>query len=229
MNTDYYIIEKLLTEHQIFSKSEKLINSVCVQLNCTENEIYQAVKKWSGVEFDDFIKLTTGNFIKSKITSTIQLDIFSLKTENQYIELPNFKIIPLNTEAISSLNIHYSFNETQFGKVVIASTDSGVCYIHFEENKVEAINKLKSHFTNANFIEQQAIFHQLYADFINYKIDKNKPITFHLMGTNFQLKVWNALLQIQFGSITTYKEIANLIHQPSELSELLLEVILLLF
>ena len=45
--------------------------------------------------------------------------------------------------------------------------------------------------------------------------DRIKPLNVHLRGTNFQIKVWEALLQIPAGSVTTYEGLAQRIGQPT--------------
>lgn len=107
------------------------------------------------------------------------------------------------------LIINYSFAETPFGNIIVASTSKGICHLTFADDEKEALKKLKSHFPLASFkqvvdtIQQNAlfIFTQDWKNLSNIKL--------HLKGTAFQLKVWEALLKIPMGGLSTYASIAE--------------------
>jgi AraC family transcriptional regulator, regulatory protein of adaptative response / methylated-DNA-[protein]-cysteine methyltransferase len=53
-----------------------------------------------------------------------------------------------------NLSIHYSFSNSSFGNIIIASTEKGICHLAFEEDHLIAIDNLKRKFPNAIFREQ---------------------------------------------------------------------------
>ena len=109
------------------------------------------------------------------------------------------------------LHINYSFAETPFGNIIVASTSKGICHLAFADDEQQALLELKNHFPNAAFkqvvdtIQQNAlfIFTQDWKNLSNIKL--------HLKGTAFQLKVWEALLKIPMGGLSTYASIAETI------------------
>lgn len=108
-----------------------------------------------------------------------------------------------------SLNINYSFSETVFGNVIIASTIKGVCYLAFYEDKGDAFAELLKVFPNAAF-RQMTDIHQANAlSFFSKSWDDTNAIKLHLKGTPFQVKVWEALLKIPMGQLSTYSAIAK--------------------
>ena len=113
-----------------------------------------------------------------------------------------------------SLSINYSYAETPFGKILVASTPKGICHIGFADNEAEALKVLKSSFPNANY-NQVVDLVQQHALFI-FTQDWSKPehIKLHIKGTPFQLKVWETLLKIPPGRLTTYGTIARQIQSP---------------
>ncbi|MGN6646734.1 MAG: bifunctional helix-turn-helix domain-containing protein/methylated-DNA--[protein]-cysteine S-methyltransferase [Cytophaga sp.] len=114
-----------------------------------------------------------------------------------------------------ALSIHYDFSQTIFGEVLVASTAKGVCYMAFIESKEQSLTDLQQHFPNATFIQTNDVYQkQALAVFNQEKKDLNR-IKLHLKGTDFQLKVWNALLKIPSGNLTTYGSIAAAIQKPS--------------
>jgi AraC family transcriptional regulator, regulatory protein of adaptative response / methylated-DNA-[protein]-cysteine methyltransferase len=110
-----------------------------------------------------------------------------------------------------ALNINFSFAETVFGNVIIASTTKGICYLAFYDDKKEAIEKLQNTFPNAAY-EQTSDLHQANAlSFFSKNPDDANSIKLHLKGTPFQIKVWEALLKIPMGKLSTYSSIAGTI------------------
>lgn len=108
-----------------------------------------------------------------------------------------------------NLVINYRFAESPFGKLVVASTMKGVCHLAFIDNEVMAVADLKKRFPNASFqLKDDLIQHNALAIFQN---DWNQlpKIKLHLKGTDFQLKVWETLLKIPMGKLSTYGKIAE--------------------
>ena len=88
-----------------------------------------------------------------------------------------------------NLTIHYSFAESPFGEIFVASTDKGICCLEFTDNHPASIDNLKRKFPNAKYkqivdgLQQNALF------IFTQDWSKLKEIKLHLKGTDFQLKV----------------------------------------
>lgn len=118
------------------------------------------------------------------------------------------------------LVIHYQFAETLFGQVLIASTEKGICHLMFvEADEAQALADLKLQFAQAEFIQATRSSHTqalaiLQQPITHSALDTLKKIKLHLKGTDFQLKVWQSLLHIPTGKLSTYANIAEQIEQP---------------
>ncbi len=113
-----------------------------------------------------------------------------------------------------NLSINYNFYDSPFGLLIIASTSKGVCYMAFEDDETNAITNLESRFPNAGF-QQKSDLYQQNAMPAFQKHRKNRPeIKLHLKGTDFQIKVWECLLEIPIGELSTYGNIAKQIGNP---------------
>jgi len=113
------------------------------------------------------------------------------------------------------IQLHYSFTLTPFGEVLVASTHKGICLIWFAENRNEALAELSKRFPGAKLEQKDEDIHK---DILHYfHPDNNKwpRLNVQVQGSPFQLKVWKALLQIPFGKLTNYKNIADQIEQPN--------------
>lgn len=113
-----------------------------------------------------------------------------------------------------NLGINYSFAETPFGKVIVASTLKGVCYIAFDDDNSTALTKLSAKFPSAGFKEQPDKFQMDALHIFQDDWTTLSNIKLHLKATAFQLKVWEALLKIPMGGLSTYGSIAKEINTP---------------
>lgn len=114
------------------------------------------------------------------------------------------------------LQINYSFAESPFGKIIVASTTKGVCYMAFaDEGPVVALRHLVGKFPKANFnqftdkLQQDALF------VFSQDWSQLDQIKLHLRGTTFQIRVWETLLKIPMGQVTTYSRLAKEMKQPT--------------
>ncbi len=115
----------------------------------------------------------------------------------------------------AGLKIAYSFPYTPFGQCLIASTDKGICFMAFTEEKASALEQLKKQFDQASFYEEYSELQQTAMAIFDPEAEHaGEPLKIHLKGSPFQLKVWEALLQIPAGKLASYGEIAQAIDHP---------------
>ncbi|MEQ8472056.1 MAG: methylated-DNA--[protein]-cysteine S-methyltransferase [Marinoscillum sp.] len=112
------------------------------------------------------------------------------------------------------LIITYGYSDTVFGEIIAASTEKGVCYVAFCENKTEGLEGLRLRFPNAQLIQGMSEHHEKISRFFQLDWEQPEVIKLHLSGTPFQLKVWEALLRIPTGHMATYGQIAHHIESP---------------
>jgi AraC family transcriptional regulator, regulatory protein of adaptative response / methylated-DNA-[protein]-cysteine methyltransferase len=113
------------------------------------------------------------------------------------------------------LSIHYSFAESPFGNLIIASTPKGICYMAFEDDELRALDDLKEKFPNATYLRKLDLLQQNALFIFQNDWTQLSKIKLHLKGTNFQLKVWESLLKIPMGKLSTYAAIATHVGNPS--------------
>ncbi len=112
------------------------------------------------------------------------------------------------------LAIHYSFAPTLFGDIIIASTTKGVCYMAFSDDEVQAFEALQRRYPHASFQCKTEPVHQHVLSVFSGEWDRPDQIKLHLCGTDFQIKVWETLLRIPAGRLSTYGDIARRIDSP---------------
>lgn len=111
----------------------------------------------------------------------------------------------------AGLTINYGWFNSPFGPMLIAATDRGICGLAFGDysGKHEAVVDILSRWPNAKFEENTHTL-QTSAD----AILGNGKANLHMLGAPFQIKVWEALLRIRSGEVTTYSDIATAIGHP---------------
>lgn len=113
------------------------------------------------------------------------------------------------------LTINYSFSGSLFGQILVASTFKGICYMAFAEEQQLALHALEKRFPKANFVQQTDNIQQNALQIYTQDWSKINTIKLHLKGTDFQLKVWEALLKIPTGNLVSYGNIAKIIQKPN--------------
>lgn len=111
---------------------------------------------------------------------------------------------------LQSLNIGYTLIESPVGRLIVGATDVGICYGGFDE--CAAMDDIKSRYPNAIFT--QGIESRHLEAIERFMHGEAAPMTFHVHGTDFQLRVWRELLTIPFAGTSSYSAIATQAGRP---------------
>lgn len=115
----------------------------------------------------------------------------------------------------AGLTIYWGWFDSPFGLSLVMGTDKGICGIGFaEETGTEAtMEDLVSRWPGADFVEDPMRLRPWVLSAYGVQ-DATEPTPLYLIGTPMQIKVWEALLAIPSGHVTTYSEIAGAIGSP---------------
>lgn len=113
------------------------------------------------------------------------------------------------------LNILWGWFESPFGPALIMGTERGICGVGFaaETGAEAAMADLRSRWPKAMFVEDPTPLEPLAREAFPLDDKETAPRLF-LIGAPFQIKVWEALMQIPTGHVTTYSDIARAIGHP---------------
>jgi AraC family transcriptional regulator of adaptative response/methylated-DNA-[protein]-cysteine methyltransferase len=113
------------------------------------------------------------------------------------------------------LRIRYGWHPTPFGDALIAATDRGLCFLAFADRggRTGAMSDFHSRWPAAEVAPDQEYTAALAARAFPESLHDGGPLALHVRGTNFQLKVWNALLRVPSGTTTTYANLARQVGQ----------------
>jgi AraC family transcriptional regulator of adaptative response/methylated-DNA-[protein]-cysteine methyltransferase len=118
----------------------------------------------------------------------------------------------------AGLQITYGFHDTPFGQCLLATTERGICALYFVQDgdRMAALEQLAEHWPQAR-LEENASQTQPLVDRIFAPDSAKQARPFHLLlkGTNFQVKVWQALLAIPPGALASYQDVAAYLGKPN--------------
>jgi AraC family transcriptional regulator of adaptative response/methylated-DNA-[protein]-cysteine methyltransferase len=115
------------------------------------------------------------------------------------------------------LTVYYGFHPSPFGSALIMATERGLCGLAFADSGGEraALDDMRSRWPKARYQEDSArtvVYAQRIFDSGQWKADT--PLRVVLIGTDFEIRVWETLLKIPLGRATTYADIARKIERP---------------
>lgn len=178
--------------------------------------------EWAGISPKKFLQYISVEYAKSVLSNRTENNIFVATFDTGLSSTSRLHDLFVQIEGMTpaeykqggeALHIHYSFAETIFGSVIIASTPKGICHMAFTEVDRDALAYLKKQFPRATFIEDQDELQRKALAIFQHNQNSLSEIKLHLKGTDFQLKVWQSLLKIPMGKLSSYAYIAQEIGQ----------------
>ncbi|TKK66136.1 methylated-DNA--[protein]-cysteine S-methyltransferase [Ilyomonas limi] len=204
-------------------KDQPSLDEVAEKVHLSPFHFQRLFSEWAGTTPKKFLQYISVEHAKKLLTEH-QATLFDTAYETGLSGTSRLHDLFVNIEGMTpaeyknggkNLHINYSFAESPFGNLVVAATAKGVCYMAFEEGEDKAVADLKGKFPNATFHQKLDLMQQNALFIFQNDWSKLHQIKLHLKGTDFQLKVWETLLKIPMGQLSTYGAIAQKIKQPS--------------
>lgn len=220
---NYQRIAEAINYIRLNFKSQPSLDDVAGKVSLSPYHFQRMFTEWAGISPKKFLQYLSLDYAKSLLKEK-QATLFDTAMETGLSGTGRLHDLFIQIEGMTPaeykngglmLKISYSFAETPFGKIIVASTKKGVCYIAFADNADLAFKELLLQFPNAAY-NQVVDAAQQNALFIFQKDWSQLPaIKLHLKGTPFQLKVWEALLKIPMGSLNSYAAVAHTVAMPT--------------
>lgn len=216
-------IEAAIDYIRINFKSQPLLGEIAAHIHMSPHHFQRIFTEWAGTSPKKFLQYISVEYAKS-LLSEKKNTLFDASIESGLSGSGRLHDLFINIEGMTpgefknggeNLKINYSFFESPFGKIIVASTPKGICHLAFVENDNAAISSLKKKFHNAIFQKNTDNFQENAVSIFTADWKNLPSIKLHLKGTEFQLKVWEALLKIPVGNLITYGKIAKQIKIPN--------------
>lgn len=220
--TNYQRIEKAIEYIKANFKQQPELDEVAKQIHLSSFHFQRLFKEWAGVSPKKFLQYISIEHAKKLLQQQHTLSDVSFETglsgtsrlHDLFITIEGMTPGDFKNKG-ETLQINYSFAETVFGDVIIASTTKGICYLSFVKDQSEGIESLMSFFPKAFLLQRTDLLQQNALKFFSADWSDLQKIKLHLKATPFQLKVWQSLLHIPLGDISTYGSVAEKIQNPN--------------
>ncbi|HNP76303.1 MAG: methylated-DNA--[protein]-cysteine S-methyltransferase [Cyclobacteriaceae bacterium] len=222
-NINYQRIEQAIRYLEENFQRQPELDDVAEKVHLSPFHFQRIFTEWAGISPKRFLQFLTVDYLKARLKESKNIteaaEAAGLSSQSRVYDLfTTLEAVTPQEYKLSGAGIHirYGFHETPFGTCLLGITERGICWLSFvtvgDEPKHE-LDAMKSHWNQSVFHQdQQETSH--YADRIFGQSAAPEKLHLLVKGTNFQIKVWEALLRLPMGSVTTYQRIAEQIQSP---------------
>ncbi len=205
-------------------KAQPNLDEVAEKVHLSPFHFQRLFTEWAGTSPKKFLQYISVEHAKKILKEDHQATLFDAAFDTGLSGTSRLHDLFVNIEGMTpaeyknggkNLEINFSFAESPFGNIVVASTQKGVCFMAFAETEEIGFEDLKHKFPNAIFSRKLDLLQQNALFIFQNDWSKLSEIKLHLKGTDFQLKVWETLLKIPMGQLSTYGSIAQQIEKPN--------------
>ena len=216
-STNYKRIAAAIEFIKLNFRNQPTLDEVAEKIHLSPFHFQRLFTDWAGVSPKKFLQYITVEHAKQLLKDK-QATLFDAAFDTGLSGTSRLHDLFINIEGMTpaeyknggkNLFINYSFAESPFGNIIVVSTIKGICHLAFFEEERKAFEALEDHFPNAHFMQMVDLIQQNALYIFRYDWDKLSEIKLHLKGTDFQLKVWQTLLKIPIGQLSTYGAIAE--------------------
>jgi AraC family transcriptional regulator of adaptative response/methylated-DNA-[protein]-cysteine methyltransferase len=224
LSDDYARIEQVIYYLEENAARQPSLNEIAESIHLSEYHFQRLFTRWVGISPKRFLQFITKENAKQLLSKSSSI----LETAYQVgLSSPGrLHDLFITWEAVTpgeykqrgfGLTIHYGFHPTPFGEALLGSTERGICHFSFvmAGGRIQALKSLQQLWPQANLVEKPEITRPLVERVFNQAGRAyTHPLHVYLNGSNFQLKVWEALLRIPTGNVVSYRDIASYLGDP---------------
>ena len=223
-NEDYERIEKSIKFLESNFPSQPGLKEVAAHIGLSEFHFQRLFSRWVGISPKRFLQFLTKEYAKKLLESDTNL--LDVTYEAGLTSPSRLHDLFVTCEAVTpgefktkgeGVAITYGFHPSPFGKCLLAITGRGICGLYFVKNgnQRDVFAEFKQYWQKAALIEDPSATGPLIPLIFNPSLGKKRePLHLILKGTNFQIKVWEALTKIPFGMVVTYEDVAMQVGIP---------------
>jgi AraC family transcriptional regulator of adaptative response/methylated-DNA-[protein]-cysteine methyltransferase len=222
LSEDYPRIAQAIKYLEKNANTQPELSEIASAVGLSEYHFQRMFSRWAGISPKRFLQFLTKESAKDLLAKSENL------LDTTYgvglSSLGRLHDLFVTTEAVTpgqyksggaGLTIRYGLHDTPFGETLIGLTERGICHLSFVSNSEgDAIDVLVTGWPQAKMIEDYNATAPLVEPIFDLSQRSKKPLHLHLRGTNFQLKVWEALLRLPPGAVISYQGLAEQAGHP---------------
>ena len=217
---DYERIERAIRYIEAHAQNQPTLDEVAAHIDLSPYHFQRLFTDWAGISPKRFMQCLTIQAAKKLLDESrpvldAAFDVgLSSPSRLHDLFVSVDAVTPGEYKSMGGgLTIRYGFQPTPFGTCLTAITERGICGLSFihNTNETEEFEILRSNWQNAEFVHDDSAVKEVTEKiFSNDKSD----IKIFMKGTNFQIKVWTAVLNLPVGVFASYSDIARMISMP---------------
>ncbi|PDT16839.1 6-O-methylguanine DNA methyltransferase [Rhizobium sp. J15] len=216
------VIELISEEY----RDQPSLEAIAARLNQSPTQLQKTFTRWAGLSPKAFLQAVTLDHAK-RLLRREEMPLLETSIEVGLSGPSRLHDLFVTHEAMSpgewkarggGLTIRYGFHTCPFGTALVMATDRGLAGLAFSDTGDEkaCFEDMTCRWPNACYIEdRQATAFYAERIFQPGRWSSDQPLRVVLIGTDFQVSVWQSLLKIPFGKAVTYSDIARDIGRPT--------------
>lgn len=222
--TDYQRVEQAIRFVEANARLQPSLGEIAASVHLSRYHFQRLFKRWAGVSPTQFLQFLTLEYAKQRLRESAS--VLDAALDSGLSGPGRLHDLFVTFEAVTpgdyrrrgeGLAIGYGFHDTPFGPCLLATTERGICALHFapEGDHDASLEPLHQRWPRAHLVEDagqtQPLIGQVFAPL---PPGQAEPFHLYVRGTNFQVNVWRALLSIPAGSVVSYGDVAAYLGNP---------------
>jgi AraC family transcriptional regulator of adaptative response/methylated-DNA-[protein]-cysteine methyltransferase len=218
---DYQRIEKAITYLQTHFLEQPDLAEIARAVHLSEFHFQRLFTRWAGISPKRFLQFLTVEHAKRQLAEF--KPVLEVALDSGLSSPGRLHDLFVSVDAVSpgefktrgaDIKVAHGVHPTPFGPCLLGLTHRGICWLSFlgKDTGSQAFEEMKAHWSGANFTERPDLTAPVIGRiFSGTEPEITSPLSLLVMGTNFQVKVWQALLNIPAGAVASYNSIGTLI------------------
>ncbi len=223
-NSDYKRIEQAIAYLEEHALEQPSLDEVAEHIGLSSYHFQRLFKTWAGVSPKRFLQYLTIENAKKLLRDSVSVLDTALdvglsgpsRLHDLFVSVEAMTPGEFKAQG-KDLLISYGFHATPFGECLLAVTPRGICSLAFVEPETRsiALGELRATWQESTLVEDQSAGREIIKQIFGQTRSKAQaPLKVLLKGTNFQVKVWEALLSIPEGTAVSYGSLAKAVGSP---------------
>lgn len=220
---DYERIANAITFIEKNFRRQPELGEIAASVHLSEHHFQRLFSRWVGISPKRFLQYLTKEYAKKVMAHSQSL--LEVTFESGLSSPGRLHELFVTCEAMTpgeyksageGLTIFYGFHATPFGECLLATTERGICALHFvKKDRKQTLAQVRAKWRRAQ-LQEEPRKTQILVSRIFYPTSKTQQSPLHVLisGTNFQIKVWEALLHIPRGARVSYADLARYLGVP---------------
>jgi AraC family transcriptional regulator of adaptative response/methylated-DNA-[protein]-cysteine methyltransferase len=222
---DYDVVRKAIGHIRDHWREQPEIETIAEAAGVTPTELHHLFRRWAGLTPKAFLQALTLNGARELLRDSAS--VLDATYEVGLSGPGRLHDLFVTHEAMSpgewklggaGLTISFGFHPSPFGSALVMATERGLAGLALADSGKErsALADMKGRWPKANYAEDAASTAPVAKRIFDpAQWRPEQPLRIVLIGTDWEVRVWEALLKIPMGRLTTYSHIADKVRRPA--------------